>query len=191
MSGLTIVAVTGNLSHPSRTVALAETITAAVVAITGGEQRLVEISAVGSSLGRALQRSQLSAEAEQAIALVERADVLVVASPVYKGSYTGLLKHLFDFIHADALVERPVVLAATGGSDRHALVLEHQLRPLLGFFRAHPVPTTLYATEEDFDGYRLTSAELTQRVSAAARQVANLLVSRGEKVNGLTVPLAI
>jgi FMN reductase len=191
MSRLTTVAVTGNLGQPSRTVALAKSISAAVAALTESDQHLVDISEIGPSLGRALQRSQLSPEAEQALRLVERADVLIVASPVYKGSYTGLFKHLFDFIAPDALVERPVVLAATGGSDRHALIIEHQLRPLFSFFRAHTVPTALYAIESDFDGHRLKNSELVARVSAAAKQVTSLLASRAEKANGVAAAATI
>lgn len=49
---------------------------------------------------------------------------------MYRGSYTGLFKHFFDFIHQDALIDKPILLAATGGSERHALVIDHQLRPL-------------------------------------------------------------
>jgi len=191
MSRLTTVAVTGNLGQPSRTVALAKSISAAVAALIETEQHLVDISEVGPFLGQALQRSQLSGEAEQAIRLIEGADVLVVASPVYKGSYTGLFKHLFDFIAPDALIEKPVVLAATGGTDRHALIIEHQLRPLFSFFRAHTVPTALYAIESDFDGHRLKNSELLARVSAAARQVATLLGSRAEKANGVAVAATI
>ena len=72
---------------------------------------------------------------------IEAADLLIVASPVYKGSYTGLFKHLFDFVGYEALIGKPTLLLATGGSERHALVIDHQLRTLFGFFRAATVPT--------------------------------------------------
>ncbi|OYU96670.1 MAG: FMN reductase, partial [Burkholderiales bacterium PBB5] len=83
---------------------------------------------------------------------IESADLVIAATPVYKGSYTGLFKHLFDLVDPNALVGRPVLLAANGGSERHALVVDHQLRPLFAFFRALTVPSAVYAAEADFDG---------------------------------------
>ena len=78
----------------------------------------------------------------------------------------------------DALVGRPVLLAATGGSDRHALVVDHQLRPLFGFFRALTVPSAVYASDADFDGYSLRSDNLLARIQEAAVQAAGLLAAR-------------
>ena len=75
-----------------------------------------------------------------------------------KGSQTGLFKHLFDLVAPDALVGRQVLLAATAGSDRHALVVDHQLRPLFGVFRALTVRTSVYASDADFDGHALRAA---------------------------------
>lgn len=98
----------------------------------------------------AVWRSQLPATVEQELAAVEQADVVVVTTPVYRGSYTGLFKHFFDFIHQDALIDTPVLLAATGGSERHALVIDHQLRPLFSFFQARTLPLGVYATDRDF-----------------------------------------
>jgi FMN reductase len=74
------------------------------------------------------------------LAAVEAADALIVGTPVYRASFTGLFKHFFDFVEQTALVDVPVLLAASGGSDRHALVLEHQLRPLFSFFQAQTLP---------------------------------------------------
>jgi FMN reductase len=124
-----------------------------------------------------LTRAQISAAAEAVAQSVETADVLIVATPIYRASYTGALKHLFDLVGHEALVGRPVILAATGGSHLHDLVTEHQLRPLLSFFGALTVPTAIYATEADFDGYVLTSAMVTDRIDRAADEVARLIVS--------------
>jgi FMN reductase len=89
---------------------------------------------------------------------------------VYKGSYTGLFKHLFDLVAPDSLVGCPVLLAANGGSDRHALVVDHQLRPLFAFFRALTVPSAVYAAEADFDGYTLDSVAVHARIDEAVGQ---------------------
>lgn len=101
---------------------------------------------------------------------IEQADVLLVATPVYRASFTGLFKHLFDFVDQFALVDKPVLLAASGGSDRHALVIEHQLRPLFSFFQANTLPIGVYATEADFINYQVTSAPLKARIELAVQR---------------------
>lgn len=107
---------------------------------------------------------------ESHIVAIENADALVVASPVFRASFTGLFKHLFDLVHQEALVDIPVLLAATGGSERHALVIEHQLRPLFSFFQARTLPIGVYASERDFAGYEITSAALHNRIALAAER---------------------
>ena len=106
---------------------------------------------------------------------IEGADALIVASPVYKGSYTGLFKHLFDFVAPDALTNRPVVLAATGGGPRHALVVEHQLRPLFAFFSAQCMATAVYASDGEFVAGQPTEPTLRRRIEVAAGQLAEAL----------------
>jgi FMN reductase len=81
--------------------------------------------------------------------LLASADLLVVGSPVYKASYTGLFKHFLDILEPSRLRGKVAILAATGGSDRHALVLEHQFRPLLGFFEINTVPAGVYVSDGD------------------------------------------
>ena len=73
-----------------------------------------------------------------------------MASPVYRASFTGLFKHLFDFVGQYALFDKPGLLAATGGTDRHALIIEHQFRPLFAFFQALTLPIGVYAKDSDF-----------------------------------------
>ncbi len=81
---------------------------------------------------------QLPQRVQDDLAAVEAADALIVGTPVYRASFTGLFKHFFDFVEQTALVGYvPVLLAASGGSDRHALVLEHQLRPLFSLLSRH------------------------------------------------------
>ena len=100
-------------------------------------------------------------------------------SAVFTANATGALKHVFDLLHKDSLAGKPAVLAATGGSALHGLVTEHQLRPLLAFFGAHTVPTSLYATEADFTAYRIANAALARRIERAAAEAATLLALPG------------
>jgi FMN reductase len=152
-----VVAVSGGLQRPSRTLTLVEALIEALGERASIETRLIELGEVGPKLAGALYPNQLPAEVRDDIAAIESADFLIVASPVYRASFTGLFKHLFDFVDHNALNDVPVLLAATGGSDRHALVIDHQLRPLFSFFQAHTLPIGVYGAEADFQNYRVTN----------------------------------
>jgi len=102
---LRIVAVSGGLQRPSRAAALAEHLLDLIGEDIHSEQQLIELGELAPQLAGALWRSQLPEAVERQLVAVEQADVLVVATPVYRGSYTGLFKHFFDFIDQDALVD--------------------------------------------------------------------------------------
>ncbi len=172
---LRIVAVSGGLQRPSKAAALAEHLMDLIADEVLCEQRLVELGQLAPHLAGATWRSQLPETVERELAAVEQADIVVVATPVYRGSYTGLFKHFFDFIQQDALVDKPVLLAATGGSERHALMIDHQLRPLFSFFQARTLPLGVYATEKDFLDYRLQDEALIQRAALAVQRALPLI----------------
>src|SRR3712207_1954116 len=134
MSRLSIVGIAGNLTRPSRTRTLVRTVLAEAEDRRLGETRAFDLVDAGPDLGAAVSRDGVSKQVDAVLSAIEQADVLVAATPVYKASYTGLFKHLFDLLDPKALEGRHVLLAATGGSERHALVIEHQMRPLFGFF---------------------------------------------------------
>jgi FMN reductase len=175
---LKLVAVSGGLQRPSRTLVLVEEIVAALSVAIPLDVRLIELGDLAPALGRAVYRNQLPAEANAHIEAIEAADALVVASPVFRGSFTGLFKHLFDLIGQDALISKPVLLAATGGSNRHSLVIEHQLRPLFAFFQALTLPLGVYASEHDFDGYEIASTALRARIALAVERATPWLHGR-------------
>lgn len=164
---LKVVAVSGSLQTPSRTLVLVEALLERLAERLPLEVRLVKLTDIGPDFAGVLRREELPAEVREQIAAIETADLLIAASPVYRASYTGLFKHLFDFVHYEALRNRPVLLAATGGSERHALVIDHQLHPLFGFFQANSLPLGVYATESDFDNYRIVSPALEERIERA------------------------
>ncbi len=175
---LKLVAVSGGLQRPSRTLVLVEEIVAALSVVIPLEVRLIELGELAPALACSVYRNQLPPEAKTHIEAIEGADALVVASPVFRGSFTGLFKHLFDLIGQDALIDTPVLLAATGGSDRHSLVIEHQLRPLFAFFQALTLPLGVYASEHDFDGYEIASGALRRRISLAVERARPWLQGR-------------
>ncbi|SFS15349.1 FMN reductase [Agrococcus baldri] len=165
---LRIVAVSGSLHRPSSTTALVAALARAVAGRIDARIEVVEMAVVGPQLAGALERGAVQAAAVQAIEAIEAADLLVVGSPVYRGSFTGLFKHLFDFVDQRALIDTPVLLAATGGSHRHALTIEHQLRPLFAFFQALTLPVGVYASSAEFEGGRVRCPEVLERIEAAA-----------------------
>lgn len=187
-SVVSLVAVSGSLHSPSKTTVLAsEILDAFAGALRDGgievETHLIELSEVGRAFSGALRRDELGPDAEAAIRRIESATLLIVASPVYRASFTGLFKHVFDFVGQYSLIDKPVLLAATGGSDRHALIIEHQFRPLFSFFQALTLPIGVYASDADFVDYRIESDALRDRIGQAA--------SRGVPVVRGTLPDAV
>lgn len=175
MRPLRLAAVSGGLQRPSKTAALANHLLDLIAEKLPCEQRLVELGQLAPQLSGAVWRSQLPDTVEKELAAVEQADILVVATPVYRGSYTGLFKHFFDFIDQDALIDKPTLLAATGGSERHALMIDHQLRPLFSFFQARTLPLGVYATDKDFVDHRVQDEALMRRAALAVHRALPLI----------------
>ncbi|PWC84616.1 NADH-dependent FMN reductase [Azospirillum sp. TSH100] len=175
MGKIKVVTVSGNLGARSRTRALIDAVVEGVEARTPIHRTDIVVGELAPELGSLTDPKAIPPRVADALAAITGADLLVVGTPVYKGSYTGLFKHLIDFIDPNALGGVPVVLTATGGSPRHALVIEHQLRPLFGFFLAHTVPTGVFAQDSDFADYRLTSPEIAARTARAADEAVRIV----------------
>src|SRR6185295_6707837 len=117
-----------------------------------------------------------SAELQAAIEQIADADAVIAAAPVYKAGISGLFKSFVDVLDDDLLIAKPVVLAATAGSSRHALVVDDQMRPLLAYMRALTLPTSVFAAPEDWG-----AAELGERVGRAATELAVVLEGQIEQ----------
>ncbi|CAN7371997.1 NAD(P)H-dependent oxidoreductase [Mesorhizobium amorphae] len=176
MARLSVLGISGGVSTPSRTTAVVNALVKAVALRIPADTGLIEITEAAPSLFAGLSRGALGASGEAIIQRVEKADLLV-GTPVYRASYSGALKHLFDLVDYHALAGKTVLLAATGGSPYHGLVLEHQLRPLFGFFGAVTVPTGVYGAPDDFVDAKIVGAAIIERISRAATEAASLLNS--------------
>jgi FMN reductase len=121
-----------------------------------------------------------STRLKEAIDAVAGAGGLIAVTPIFNASYSGLFKSFFDVIDGTALADKPVLAAATGGTARHSLALEHALRPMFTYLHAVVVPTAVYAATEDWAGGAGDTA-LRGRVRRAARELADQMVRRDER----------
>ncbi|MDR6100174.1 FMN reductase [Agrobacterium larrymoorei] len=172
---MNILGISGSVKQPSRTARVVSDILASIERRVSASVNTIDLALAAPILFRALRADQLDEAGRKIIDAVEAADVLVVGSPVYRASYTGALKHLFDLVDFRALQGKRVVLAATGGTPLHGLMLEHQFRPLFGFFGAVTVPTTIYAVEADFTEYTLSNPAVEARIERAVAELIDLL----------------
>ncbi|MDH7808538.1 MULTISPECIES: FMN reductase [Rhizobium/Agrobacterium group] len=175
---MNVLGISGSVKQPSRTARIVSDILASIERRASVSVDTIDLAVAAPILFRALRADQLDEAGRRIIDAVEVADVLVVGSPVYRASYTGALKHLFDLVDFRALQGKRVILAATGGTALHGLMLEHQFRPLFGFFGAVTVPTTVYAVEADFTGYTLSNPVVEARVERAVAELIDLLPAR-------------
>jgi FMN reductase len=178
MSSPKVIGISGNFTRPSRTRSLVELITAQTAHELGATSECFDLIDAGPRLGATFSRSDATPEHESIWKAIEACSVLVVGSPVYKASYTGLLKHFFDLFDMNALTARPVIVAATGRAPGHALMIEHQMRPLFGFFGAHPVPTGIFVTEADYMTDGKLAESISKRVATATTEAAQAWRSR-------------
>ncbi|MGW2949366.1 CE1759 family FMN reductase [Streptomyces eurythermus] len=165
-----LVVVSAGLSVPSSTRLLADRLAAAVHGHTPVDVRVVEVRDLAVEIAHQFTNGfpgKALAAAQDAVA---EADGLIVVTPVFSASYSGLFKSFFDVLDKDALAGKPVLIAATGGSARHSLVLEHALRPLFAYLRAVVVPTAVYAASEDWG-----AEGLPERIERAAGELAALM----------------
>jgi FMN reductase len=172
-----LAVVSAGTSDPSSTRLLADRIadrTVALAARHGHEVTVtvIELRELAADITSAVVSQLVSPRLRQAIDALGAADGLVVSTPVYKAGPSGLFKSFFDVLDNDLLIAKPVVLAATAGTARHALVADDQLRPLFAYLRALAVPTSLFAAPEDW-----ADPALNQRVDRAVRELILLMES--------------
>jgi FMN reductase len=165
-----LVVVSAGLSVPSSTRLLAHRLAAAVGRRTAVDVRVVELRELAVEIAQNFTNGFPGRRLAAAIDAVTSADGLIVVTPVFAASYSGLFKSFFDVLDKDALAGTPVLIAATGGTARHSLVLEHALRPLFAYLRAVVVPTGVYAASEDWGAEGLDG-----RIERAAAELAGLM----------------
>ncbi|MEU5957386.1 FMN reductase [Streptomyces sp. NPDC047525] len=168
-----LVVVSAGLSVPSSTRLLADRLAAATGRHADVEIQVVELRDLAVEIAHNYATGFPGPELSAAADAVKSADGLIAVTPVFSASYSGLFKSFFDVLTVldkDAIAGTPVLIAATGGTARHSLVLEHAMRPLFAYLRAVVVPTAVYAASEDWgaDG-------LEGRIERAAAELAGIM----------------
>ncbi|MFD6894785.1 FMN reductase [Rhodococcus sp. NPDC060086] len=185
-----LIVVTGGLSQPSSTRLLSDRISDAVIAAIEARGEAVDVDVVelrdlAGDLATMMTTHVPTPELREARERVSQADGLIAVTPVFTASYSGLFKMFFDALDTDSLRGMPTIIAATAGTARHSLVLDHAMRPLFAFLNAVVVPTGIFAATEDFGGGVGSDGEgLSGRIRRAADELAALMVADRAGVEG-------
>ncbi|MFD7453960.1 FMN reductase [Kitasatospora sp. NPDC059827] len=194
MTAFKLAVVSAGLSKPSSTRLLADRLAESTVRRLALEGREVEVTVVelrdlAVDIANNFVTGFPAAALRGAIGTVTGADAVIAVTPIFTASYSGLFKSFFDLIDHDALTGKPVLIAATGGTPRHSLALEHAVRPLFSYLRAVVLPTAVYAATDDWGtaGDALTDG-LPGRIDRAAGELAALLAGRAPAAEAAAVP---
>jgi FMN reductase len=180
MTPRTIAVVSAGLSQPSSTRLLADQLAAATARglLAEPEIAVIELRELAHDIVNNLLTGFPSPALQHAIDQVLRADGLIAVTPLYSGSYNGLFKSFFDVLDPEVLAGKPLLIAATGGTARHSLALEHAIRPLFTYLRAATVPTAVFAATEDWGSAGSSGSALTSRIERAGSELAAAIEQR-------------
>lgn len=188
----TLAVVAAGLSQPSSTRLLADRLASATVAALSARGVEVEVTTIElRDLAHEITDNLLTGFApprlDKAIETVTRADGLIAVTPIFTTSYSGLFKSFVDVLDPQSISGLPVLLGATGGTERHSLAIDYAMRPLFTYLHAVPVPTGVYAASSDWG-----SAEdaLPGRIERAAAELA-ALVEVSERSSHVPDPFAL
>ncbi|MFD9903533.1 FMN reductase [Streptomyces sp. NPDC059063] len=179
-----LTVVSAGLSTPSSTRLLADRLADSVRGELADRDHavaveVVELRELAGAVADHLVTGFPPARLAAAIDAVAGADGLIAVTPVFTASYSGLFKSFFDVIDPDALTGKPVLVAATGGTARHSLVLDHAMRPLFAYLRAAVIPTAVYAASEDWgSGGDEYTEGLPARIRRAGGELAAVMAAR-------------
>ncbi|HYH32204.1 MAG TPA: FMN reductase [Pseudonocardia sp.] len=178
-----LAVVSAGVGVPSSTRLLADRLaTAATAALrehgVQTEVEVVELREHAHELVDAVLTGFVAPGLRPAVDAVTGADGLIAVTPVFSASYNGLFKLFFDALEDGVLDGKPTLAAATGGTGRHSLALEHAVRPLMAYLHAVVVPTAVFAAPEDWAGGTAGVPALDRRIARAAGELADLMAAR-------------
>jgi FMN reductase len=196
-----LVVVSSGLSQPSSTRLLADRLTEATVSrlMEQGvdvEVEVIELRDLAHDVTNNLITGFPSPKLDAALTAVANADGLIAVTPIFTTSYSGLFKSFIDVIEPTALTDLPVLIGATGGTERHSLALDYSVRPLFSYLHAVVAPTAVYAASSDWGtagsgtGATTTASGLADRIGRAAGELA-ALVRDSERSSRVVDPFAL
>jgi FMN reductase len=177
-TSLRVVLLNGSPSQDSKSAALGQAVVDDVSERWPIVLTRVDVYRIGTDLTSARTRDEAGAGALRALEAVEAADLLIVATPVFRGSYPGIFKHFADLLDQYGVAGTPTLLTATGGSERHSLVIDHELRPLFAFLQAFVAPSGIYLSSDAFDGTTILDPHARTRIHVAVDDLIPLLERR-------------
>lgn len=188
MSTRRVVVVQAGLGQPSSSRLLADrlaTATRDALLERGNEAEVVtvDLREHAHAMADALLTGFATGELRVALDAVRDADAVIAVTPVFQASFSGLFKTFVDVLDDGALRGTPVLMAATAGTARHSLVLEHALRPMFSYLKAVTVPTGVFAASEDWGAGGTVETGLSGRIAVAAAELADLLTGRTPTVD--------
>jgi len=172
-----LAVISAGTSDPSTTRLLADRIadrTCELAACHGWTvtSTVIELREVAADISSALVSQLISPRLQAAITALGEADGIIASTPVYKAGPSGLFTSFVDILDDDLIIARPVVLAATAGTARHGLVVDDQMRSMFAYLRALTIPTSLFASPEDWG-----DPALNKRIDRAAVELVLLMES--------------
>ena len=169
-----LVVISAGTGNPSSTRQLTDRLAQkSLDLLDGATVSVIELGPLAADTARAAVAGFPGEALKDAIDRLAAADAIIAATPIYKAGISGLFKTFVDVLDNDLIVAKPVLLAATGGTPRHALVIDDQMRPLFAYMRALTLPTSVYAAPEDWG-----TGDLGKRIERAATELA-VLVNAG------------
>ena len=176
MTTLHLAVITAGVTQPSSTRLRADRLTEATVRALAPPEVVVEVidgRDVAHDITNNVLTGFASPELQVRLDAIVEAAAVVVATPVYAASYSGLFKMLVDVLPKDALRDTPVLLGATGGTARHSLAIDHALRPLFAHLGALVAPVAVFAASEDWGS--VEAGRLGERIERAGTAFAALV----------------
>jgi len=186
MADRTLLGIVGSVSADSRTRTAVELVLEAADE-DGVETELLHLADYDLATADGRGIDNYKGDTADALALIVEADAYVVGTPVYRGSYSGVLKNLLDMVPRGqwqgdvAPFENAAVgLLATGATDHHFLAVDQELRPAFAFFGAHTVGGAAYATDDDFEDGDLVEETIRERLATLGEATVELAAAIDE-----------
>ncbi|GGF34232.1 FMN reductase [Subtercola lobariae] len=197
----TLVVVSAGLSQPSSTRLLADRLTTATVDRLTEKgvdvtTEVIDLRDLAHDITNNLLTGFAAPTLQKALDALASADGLIAVTPIFTTSYSGLFKSFVDIIEPTALTDLPVLIAATGGTERHSLALDYAVRPLFTYLHAIVVPTSVYAASSDWGSGAVTPANgetataLPDRIARAASEL-TALVQLSDRSSRIVDPFAL